>query len=118
MYFAEEGGMQAIRMALLRPIDSHTAALTLAILLLNLVDGFATLRHLTHGAEELNPLMQMLLRHSASAFLLVKHLLASLGVIGIAIHGHVRAARIALWILFPLYVAIALYQIFLFAVIR
>ena len=110
--------MQAIRIALARPLDAQTTALALAILLLNMVDGFATLRHLTHGAEELNPLMNLLVRRSAHAFVLVKHLLASAGVLGIAVHGHVRAARVALWILFPLYVAIALYQIALFAVIR
>ena len=111
-------GIQAIRTTFIRPIDFHTTALAMAILVLNLVDGFATLRHLTHGAEELNPLMQMLLKHSAEAFLLVKHMLASLGVIGIAMHGRVRAARIALWILFPLYVAIAIYQMILFAIIH
>src|SRR5207302_7065204 len=92
------GGLQILRSTFVRPIDVHTTTLAIAILFLNLVDGFATLRHLTHGAEELNPLMQLLLSHSAAAFLLVKHLLASLGVIGIAMHGRVRAARIALWI--------------------
>ena len=111
-------GYQALRTAIGRPLDLHTTVLALGILMLNLVDGFATLRHLTHGAEELNPLMQLLLKHSAEAFLLVKHLLASLGVIGIAMHGRVRAARIALWILFPLYVSIAIYQMILFAVIH
>jgi hypothetical protein len=109
--------MQVLRAAFVRPIDVHTGLLVMAILVLNLIDGFATLRHLHHGAEELNPLMLALLRRGSEHFLIVKHLLASLGVIGIAMHGQVRAAMIALWILFPLYTAIALYQIFLFAVI-
>jgi hypothetical protein len=113
-----ESGIRALRDSFARPLDLGTSALALTIVLLNLVDGFATLRHLTYGAEELNPLMQILLQHSAAAFLLVKHLLASLGVIGIAMHGRVRAARVALWLLFPLYVAIAVYQMLLFAVIR
>lgn len=110
--------MQAIRLALARPLDARTTALALAILLLNMLDGFATLRHLTYGAEELNPLMNLLLRRSALSFVLVKHALASVGVLGIAAHGRARAARIALWILLPLYVAIGVYQIALFAVIR
>jgi hypothetical protein len=110
--------MQAIRTAFVRPVDAHTGTLVLAILTLNLVDGFATLRHLHHGAEELNPLMLFLLRHGAGHFLVVKHLLASLGVFGIAMHGQVRAARIALWVLFPLYSAIALYQMILFTIIQ
>ena len=114
--------MHALRIAmvstLVRPMETRTAALVMAILLLNLLDGFATLRHVHHGAEELNPIMQWLLVRGSEHFLVVKHLLASLGVIGIAMHGEVRAARVALWILFPLYSSIAAYQVVLFAVIR
>src|SRR5690348_8886690 len=109
--------MQAIRAAFVRPIEVQAGLLALAILFLNLVDGFATLRHVSHGAEELNPLMQVLLRRGEWSFLVVKHLLASLGVLGIAMHGEVRAARVALWILLPVYAAIALYQAALFGII-
>lgn len=113
--------MQAIRTAFIttmaRPLGTRTGALVVAILLLNLLDGFATLRHLHHGAEELNPLMLWLLRRGNEHFLVAKHLLASLGVMGIAMHGEVRAARVALWILFPLYSSIGIYQIALFAYI-
>ncbi len=104
----------ALRRALARPVETRTLLLGMAVVALNLVDAFATLRHLDHGAEELNPLMQLLLRHGAGWFLAVKHALASVGVIGIAAHPQVRAARIALWILVPLYVLIAVYQIVLF----
>ena len=114
--------MHALRIAvvstLVRPLDPRTAALVMGILLFNLLDGFATLRHLHHGAEELNPLMLLLLQRGSEEFLVVKHLLASLGVIGIAMHGDVRPARVALWILFPLYSSIAAYQALLFVVIR
>jgi len=110
--------MEAIRAAFVRPIDRKTLWLAFAIVGLNLADGFATLRHLHHGAEELNPFMEVLLRHGAQPFLLVKHLLASLGVVGIAMHGQLKAARIALWLLFPLYLGIVTYQIILFAIIR
>jgi len=104
----------AIRRALARPVDLRTVVLGLAVVALNLVDAFATLRHLDHGAEELNPLMQALLRHGATAFLAVKHALASVGVVGIAAHPQVRAARVALWVLVPMYLLIAIYQIALF----
>lgn len=110
--------MQAIRAVFIRPIDSRTLSMVLAILALNLLDGFATLRHLHHGAEELNPFMELLLRRGAGPFLVVKHLLASAGVVGIAMHGQLRAARIALWFLFPLYVAIVAYQIVLFQILQ
>jgi hypothetical protein len=100
--------------ALRRPLDTRLAFFCLAILLLNMVDAFATLRHLEHGAEELNPLMLFLLRRGAGPFLVIKHLLASLGVIGIALHPERRAAHVALSILFPVYLLLGIYQVGLF----
>lgn len=108
--------MQTLRRALARPLETRTAYLCLAILALNLVDAFATLRHLEHGAEEINPFMLALLRRGAQPFLLVKHTLASIGVTGIALYPGQRAAHIALAILFPIYFLLALYQIGLFYV--
>jgi hypothetical protein len=106
--------METIRRALARELDTRTIFLCVAILLLNMLDAFATLRHLEHGATELNPFMKLLLQHGASHFLIVKHVLASLGVIGIALHPGRRAAAIALYILCPLYAMLAVYQIALF----
>src|SRR5438046_8887758 len=100
--------------ALRRPLDTRLALFCVAILMLNLLDAFATLRHLEHGAQELNPFMQALLHRGANHFLIVKHVLASLGVIGIAMHPGKRAAEVALSILFPLYSALAVYQVTLF----
>ena len=108
--------METIYRAIRRPLDLRITSLCLAILALNLLDAFATLRHLEHGAQELNPFMQALLHRGAAPFLVVKHLLASLGVIGIALHPGRRAADIALFILFPLYSLLAIYQIALFYV--
>ncbi|HZS36332.1 MAG TPA: DUF5658 family protein [Polyangia bacterium] len=106
--------MQALRRVLTRDIDVRTLTLCVAILALNLIDAFATLRHLEHGAEELNPFMVALLHHGALSFLVVKHTLASVGVLGIAIYPRQRAANIALAILFPIYFLLALYQLGLF----
>jgi hypothetical protein len=108
--------MEAIRRALVRPLDRRTTVLCMAILVLNLVDAFATLRHLEHGAEELNPFMLALLHQGAAPFLVVKHGLASIGVLGIALYPGQRAANIALAILFPIYALLAVYQIGLFYV--
>jgi len=108
--------METIRRAIARPLDRRTALLCVAILCLNLLDAFATLRHIEHGAEELNPFMLALLHHGATQFLIVKHLLASAGVIGIALHPGRRASDVALFILFPLYALLAVYQIALFYV--
>jgi Domain of unknown function (DUF5658) len=114
MPLAEPAGMRALRLLFARSIERRTVVIGLVILGLNLIDAFATLRHLDHGAEELNPLMLALLRGGPVRFLAVKHALASVGVIGIAMHGEVRAARVALWILLPMYALIAAYQLILF----
>ena len=108
--------MLALRRVLTRDIDFRTTVLCVAILAFNLIDAFATLRHLEHGAEELNPFMVALLRHGAQPFLVVKHSLASEGVLGIAVYPRQRAANIALAILFPIYSLLALYQLGLFYV--
>jgi hypothetical protein len=99
-----------------RPLDGRTTFFCLSILALNLLDAFATLRHLEHGAEELNPFMLALLHRGAGSFLLTKHLLASIGVVGIALYPERRAARAALLVLFPVYFLLAVYQIGLFYV--
>jgi hypothetical protein len=108
--------METLRRSLTRPLEPKIAFLCVAILALNLVDAFATLRHLEHGAEELNPFMGALLHHGAHSFLLVKHGLASIGVMGIALYPRQRAAHIALAILFPVYFLLAIYQIGLFCI--
>jgi len=100
-----------MRDLLVRPLGWRVAALCVGILVLNLVDAFATLRHLEHGAEELNPIMGWALDGGPVAFLVVKHLLASLGVIGIALHPRHRAAQLAMAVLLPVYSLLAVYQI-------
>jgi hypothetical protein len=102
---------------LARPVERRHALLGLGIIALNLVDAFGTLGNINHGAQELNPLMALLLGAGDGRFLVIKHLLASLGVTGILLHPEVRAARAALWVLFPLYVCIATYQITLLLLI-
>jgi hypothetical protein len=108
--------MQRVWRAALRTLDAKVAFFCLSILLLNLIDGFATLRHLEHGAEELNPFMVALLRRGARPFLVTKHALASIGVLGIALYPDRRAARVALLVLFPIYLSLAIYQVSLFCV--
>src|SRR5262245_20019566 len=109
--------MEALRRSFVRPLDGKIALACVAILVLNMVDAFATLRHLEHGAEELNTFMHALLQRGAEPFLFVKHLLASVGVIGIALYPERRAAHVALWILVPVYVALGLYQLGLFYIV-
>ena len=92
--------------------------MALAIIVLNLVDAFGTLRNVAWGAEEVNPLMAHLLDAGPLTFFTGKFLLAAGGVLGIVAYGRTRAARVALFgILFPLYLLVAIYQVVLISVI-
>jgi hypothetical protein len=106
--------LPVILRTLFRPLDGLTVALCLSLLALNMLDAFATLRHLAHGAEELNPLMAAALRFGARPFLLIKHGLASVGILALLAHGGPRAARVALCVLVPIYLALGAYQVGLF----
>jgi hypothetical protein len=109
--------LRALRPLLVRQVERRFVLLALTIIALNLVDAFATLRHLDHGAEEVNPLMRALVAGGPVRFLAVKHALASVGVVGIALHPRGKPALLALWLLLPLYALIAAYQMILFFLI-
>ncbi len=99
-----------------RRLDRVTLWTALLIVLLNLIDAFSTLRHVEWGAEEVNPLMRLLLGGGPLVFLAGKHVLAAGGVIGIAAHcRHAAARRMLRYVLLPVYVVIAAYQLTLFA---
>ena len=95
---------------LFRQIESSQALLVLSILALNLMDAFFTLRHLAHGAEELNPLMAELLAGGGLRFVAIKHLLVSLGVLAIVLRSDVRWARFALTGVFGIFTGVVVYQ--------
>jgi len=101
-----------------RPVPASIVALALVVIGLNLVDATCTLIHLSRGAVELNPIMRLLLGISPLAFLVGKHLLAAGGVIGIAAQSRHQAARQLLrLVLVPVYMAIGVYQVVLFAIV-
>ena len=99
-----------------RRIDRATLYVALVVVALNLVDAFCTLHHVSLGAEEVNPLMKALIDRGDYSFLVGKHLLASGGVLGIVAHcEHAIARKMLKFVLLPIYLAIAVYQISLFA---
>lgn len=69
-----------------RNISHKAAAMCLAIVLLNTLDAFCTLRHLAHGAVEMNPLMKWAIDLGPLWFFNIKHQLAVTGVLGICYH--------------------------------
>lgn len=117
----DAGSIQPIRVACSvwrRPLSRASSRVALAIVFLNLVDAFGTLRHVAHGAEELNPLMERLMEEGALPFVLGKHVIACAGIVGVLLYSRYRIARWALELgLFPVYLAIAAYQIALLAAI-
>lgn len=72
--------MNRIKAVLTRPIPAFCFMLAISILLLNMVDALFTLRHIEHGAEELNPLMSLILHHGTLIFVLAKHLFVGFGL--------------------------------------
>jgi len=97
-----------------RPLEQRQVLCAFAIIVLNLIDATGTLANVSRGAIELNPLMAALLDAGDGRFVLVKHAIASFGVAGILVHPEVRAARIAMKVLLPIYTGIAIYQVVLY----
>ena len=94
-------------------VDSYTrqdVALTLGVLILNILDAFFTLRWLEMGGGEGNPLMEMLIRANDMLFLLQKCIVVGLWLIILVIHKNFRIARLGLWGAFILYAGILLYH--------
>ena len=94
-------------------VDSYTrqdVALTVGVLVLNILDAFFTLRWLEMGGGEGNPLMEMLIRANDMLFLLQKCLVVGLWLVVLVIHKNFRIARIGLWGAFILYTGILLYH--------
>lgn len=100
------------------PISSKVLFLSLTMIFLNLFDAFSTLYNLEHGAVELNPLMVALLHRGEVWFVIGKYLMVSVAICGIASNGRQRAGEIALWVVFALYTAIAMWQCIMFGYIR
>ena len=89
----------------------------LAIVGLNFFDMMLTMRHLSLGAVELNPLMRQLLEHSPFAFATGKHFLVGAGVLALTTQCHHTTAAGALrFVVLPAYICLALWQILLLGV--
>ncbi len=94
-------------------VDSYTrqdVALTLGVLVLNILDAFFTLRWLEMGGGEGNPLMEMLIRANDMLFLLQKCVVVGLWLVILAVHKNFRIARFGLWGALALYTGILLYH--------
>jgi hypothetical protein len=87
-------------------------AVAMLIVILNFLDGIFTYYAVSSGiATEANPLMAYLLSFDATAFFVVKHLLVSMGIYLLLVNCHKKSARIALWSIAALFIAINVYHI-------
>lgn len=86
--------------------------ISIAILLLNLLDALFTLAFLQFDlAEEANPLMNLAYRNSPLGFLLLKLAMVQVGVLILHHNRHVRVAQHALNAVAAVYVGIVSYHL-------
>ena len=78
----------------------------LLIILLCVLDAHFTMFHLDRGAEEINPLMNLLIKHGFLYFFIVKYLLTVLGVFIFCIYQSVPLMRVGLVSMLVLYLIV------------
>lgn len=106
----------------IRFLDRYPATIFVqatVIILLSVIDAFLTLFLITHGAIEINPIMNFSLRQGPLFFMLSKYLLTSLGVILLVVFSHtfLHYARINTRVIIPfaisIFSAVILWEIYL-----
>lgn len=97
--------------------QAHWLAVGIAIMLLCAADAFFTLTLISHGAVELNPLMDPLVHGSGHSFGYWKIGLTSMGVLILTLLARVRlwgkAVGLILYVVLAGYVVLVTYEVFL-----
>lgn len=92
--------------------DAFWVMATVVLLASNLLDAALTLCAVEFGdAVEANPLMAALLAHGPLVFVLVKHLLVSLGLVLLWRFRARPLARAGAWLVLPIYPALVMYEV-------
>ena len=74
--------------------DPYVVVLALSIMLLCIFDAFFTLRLLSHGSEELNPVLAVLIEIDISLFLLIKFFVTGAAVSFLVMHKYYRIMKV------------------------
>jgi hypothetical protein len=74
--------------------EPHLMFLAVTILLLSVADAFLTLKLISHGASEANPVMAYLLRETPSLFATVKMALTGAGLVVLVALARTRVFRV------------------------
>jgi len=90
------------------------AALLLGIFVINIADAFFTLHWIARGGVEGNPLMEWLLGHGQTAFVVFKCLAVGAWLLILTVHKNFQLARWGLWALMTFYTFLLFYHIFLY----
>jgi Domain of unknown function (DUF5658) len=92
--------------------DHFWLTATIILLATNALDATLTLCAVEFGdATEANPLMEALLAHGPTVFVVVKHLLVSLGLVLLWRFRARPLARAGAWLVLPIYPAIVAYEL-------
>jgi len=78
----------------------------LLIILLCVLDAHFTMFHLDRGAEEINPLMNLIIKHGFLYFFIVKYLLTALGVFIFCIYQSAPLMRVGFVSMLVLYLIV------------
>jgi hypothetical protein len=108
------------------PVDFHDRRLlipAIAMLLLSIADAFLTIRLMGHGAEEANPLLAFVLSEHPRMFAALKMVLTGVGVTLLVALARARVFNVVrvsvfLYGLVAGYIALIVYEAWLFSVIR
>jgi uncharacterized protein DUF5658 len=92
--------------------DAFWVTATMLLLVSNALDAMLTLCAVEFGdAVEANPLMEVLLARGPLVFVVVKHLLVSLGLLLLWRFRSRPLARAGAWLVMPIYPAIVAYEL-------
>jgi len=83
------------------------------ILSLNITDACFTQLIIDHGGWEINPFARAAMATFGDNFWIWKHLLVSLAVVMLILHGHLRTARVSLAMAACLFAGVTVWQLIL-----
>ena len=97
-------------------VDVHGAPLffaTVAVVALNFLDAWFTMLFLSYGGQELNPIMDAIIRIGPWPFLLLKSAGIGFCVAFLTLAKNFRIARIGLWVVLVGYILLLGWHLFL-----
>ena len=86
--------------------DHSLLVALLLIVLLSVLDGYFTIFHVDRGAQEINPIMNLLLGYGDCWFFIIKYLLTIIGVLIFCIYQNLLVVKAVLAFVLVFYVGV------------